>query len=277
MKQLTILFLALTSCARPIGVLSATELIAAGRPREAWTTIQRDATEEDAEGENDPKLLALHQAALLHAGGSWAESEEAFTRALAIETGYRPLPAEVAVIARLRAANVLAMTQNATPFLAAFPKLELKLPATGNGEVVVIFERGNAPRTRFVSNAEAKTHSVVVSHDDTTAPSRWQIDDGTSITAKLHDSLIWQWSNEMQGRVRSGQSLGAKLGLDPFAGVRDALARRPEWWTPPSEWMIGQSEVPAGKHVVTFTTAAGRRARVVDVPAGQRVFVVVAQ
>lgn len=265
------LCLLFAGCARPIGVLSARELISAGRPREAWSAMQ--AGLEEAE---DPRLLALHQAALLHAGGAWLESEAAFARAEQVQ-GYTPLPAEAELIARLRATNVLALRQDPAPLTAALPSLELKPPAAGNGGVTVVFERGAAPRGHVTYEQQSRAQQVSVSREGTTAAARWQVDDEAAATAALVDSVAARWSSQLEARLRGSPSLAQQLGLNPVADLRDALSRQPEWWTPPSDWLVGQRELPPGRHVVTVTTASGRRARAVDVVAGQRVFLVVPQ
>ena len=43
MLRAATLLMLLSACARPIGALTATELLQAGRPREAWSTLARDA------------------------------------------------------------------------------------------------------------------------------------------------------------------------------------------------------------------------------------------
>ena len=178
---------------------------------------------------------------------------------------------------RLRATNALALTQDPAPLKAALPTLELPPPAPGTGAVVVLFERGAAPRARVAYDAQTKARTVSVLRDEAARPARWQLDAEDAVAATLVDSLAPKWSAQLEARLRGGETLGQKLGLDPFANMREALSRPLEWWTPPTDWLVGRREVPPGKHVVTVTTAGGRRAQVVDVVAGRQTFVVVPQ
>lgn len=246
--------LLLLSCARPIGLLTPRELIAAGRPREAWAGLE----------EADPKLRALHEGTLAHAGGAWAQSEHAFIRAEATP-GAPLLPAEQELLARLRATNALALWQDAAPLLAAVPGLALAPPEAGQGALVVVFERGAAPLVRVTMNPQT---GQVTSEVAKAAPARVQVDDGAAVAATPIDSLTQKWSAQLAARAA-----GAKSKVNPFAG----LARPDEWWSPPTDWLVAQQSVAPGKRVVTVSTIAGRRAQVVDVAAGRATFVVVPQ
>lgn len=269
MKRGALLGLLLASCARPIGVFTPNELRAAGRPREAWAGLAMDY-------EADPKLLALHEGALQHAAGAWAASEAAFTRA---ETAaeYPTLAAEAQAIARLRATNALALRGDTGPLLAVLPGFEVKPPAAGLGAVQLVFERSLAPRITAVYSKDGQSKTLVVQKDEHAAPARWQIDDAPSTAATLVDSLGNAWGAQLEARMRGGQTLGEQLGLDPFKKVKAAFRAIDQWWTPPTDWLQGRSELPPGKHVVTVTTLAGRRARVVEVYAGQTTWLVVPQ
>ncbi len=262
-----LLCLALAGCARPIGVLTVNELLEAGRPREALASLT-----EDLDTDN-PRLTALHDAALLHAGSDFAGSEAAFLRAEAVATGYDFLPVEVEVAARLRATNQLALRQDATALVAALPQLELAAPSPTRGSLVVVFERGLAPRARISYPEGSKERQVTIIRDTREVPSMLQLDDGPMEPAKQLDDVAPRWQNQLTARIERNTS----LGLDPFAAMREVLNRPPAWWTAPVEWYVDQRELPAGKHVVTVSTAAGRRSRVVDLPAGKQVFLVVPQ
>jgi uncharacterized protein YbdZ (MbtH family) len=213
----------------------------------------------------DLRLVALHQAALLHSGGAWAESEAAFVRA-GQAIGYAPLAVEAELIARLRATNVLALKQNPAPLTAALPSLDFKPPRAGTGALTVVFERGAAPRGQVTYVEQSHARQVSVSRETTQVPARWQVDDEAAATAELVDSTAARWSTQVEARLRA--SLG-NLGA--------GLTWQSEWWTPPSDWLVGQRELFPGRHVVTVTTASGRRARAVEIVAGQRVFLVVPQ
>ncbi|GEM_PF-2850804 len=266
------LCLALAGCARPIGVLSVNQLLEAGRPREAWVALQQELDPEDP----NPRLLAMHQAALLHAGGDFAGSEAAFLRAEAAP-GYEALPVEAEVVARLRATNQLALKQDPTAFIAALPQVALDTPTPARGVLVVVFERGLAPRARISYPEGSKARQVTIIRDTREVPAHLQLDDGPMSPAKQIDNVAPRWEDQLRARIEQNTSLGQKLGLDPFAAMREVLSQPATWWTAPIEWYVDQRALPAGRHVVTVTTAAGRRSRVVEVPAGKQVFVVVPQ
>ncbi len=221
-----------------------------------------------------PKLNALHEAALLHAGGAWADSEAAFARAEQSK-GYDLLPAENELIARLRATNTLALRQDFAPLVTSMPALALEPPTPGTGTLVVLFERGAAPRIRITFDQQTKARQVDVLREERKVPVQWQVDDEASVPAVLVDSIAPRWSNQLEARVRSNTTLGQTLGLDPFSNLREAMSRPVEWWTPPTDFLVGQRALSPGRHVVTVTTLQGRRARVVDIAAGKQVFVVV--
>lgn len=242
--------LVLAACARPIGVLTPRELLAAGRPREALAALTVD----------NPVLRALHEGTLAHAGGDWARSEAAFDRAASAAL----LPAEQEMLARLRATNALALRQDPAPLAAALPGFAPVPPEVGKGALVVVFERGAAPFVRVTINPQTGGRGVEVAK---ATPARVEVDDAPAVAAAPVDSLAQQWSAQLGARA------GARSQLNPFA----QFARLDEWWTPPTDWLVAQQAVPAGKRVVTVSTIAGRRAQVVDVAEGRTTFVVVPQ
>lgn len=279
--------LCLAGCAGPrIGVLSARELAQSGRPHEAILAL----THEEEVGEE----LALDTATLLHEAGQFAQSEQAFA-----STSPAVLhAAERTSFDRMRALNQLVVSQSVDALPAGWPRPHLASP--GTARVVVIFEQGWAPRVRRVSQPAPAPQSAPpgkTASNGSKAPApapapeqppdtfelvdpgsrlaeHLRLDDAAPVASIELEDLTGIWGSHSLDRALNQNQ---PILLNPFDFEAQAAAQRRQrfiWWSPPTRFSMAEVGATPGKHVLMISTLTGPRELLIDLAAGQTLYLV---